>query len=460
MQLKECLQSLFESKDATQNSVSRLSGINKGTLHRIIFGKQDVKFDELMKISGALGLSLGEKNLLFECYFNDFYGEKEMDSVRFAVAEFPKAGAALPVSVPTKGYDTYPDGGFMGNTEKVEEAIVTVTDIESGKIYTNFPFKNERLDEFFFRKAQNKGIELVHFVEKIQKNGEQQNLFSLMRSVRYMSIGQFPYMLDIWQSGAETQLLPYFVVTKKAAVLFNETFGFIAEDGNSVARLTEVVEGMRSSLPRLGKKPADIMEIKNLTAGSSLAGNDLITICKYPCFAQHLTREMMYAAANDVPNKEQLIEICASHYSHLLNGINMYNFVTLPGLEDFAKTGNFYEIPPEFVHGFPVDVRVELLNRMKDDIENDLFYILNRPDAIPDGITLECYSDATLISGTDTSVPHFALGTGFRYAASDPYYIKVTRIIKEFLIAGGYVYSRDSALRIMDNCITLAKSFI
>ena len=216
---------------------------------------------------------------------------------------------------------------------------------------------------------------------------------------------------------------------------------------------------MRSSLPRLGKKPADIMEIKNLTAGSSLAGNDLITICKYPCFAKHLTREMMYAAANDVPNKEQLIEICASHYSHLLNGINMYNFVTLPGLEDFAKTGNFYEIPPEFVHGFPVDVRVELLNRMKDDIENDLFYILNRPDAIPDGITLECYSDVTLISGTDTSVPHFALGTGFRYAASDPYYIKVTRIIKEFLIAGGYVYSRDSALRIMDNCITLAKSF-
>ena len=445
MQLNECLQSLFESKGATQNSISRLSGINKGTLHRIVYGKQDVKFDELMKISGALGLSLGEKKLLFDSYFDDIYGEKEMDSVRFAVSEFPKAGTALPVSVPTKGYASYPNGGFMPNMEKIEEAIVTVTDIESGKIYTNFPFKNERLDEFFFRKAQNKSIELVHFVEKIQKNGEQQNLFSLMRSVRYMNIGQFPYMLEIWPSGAETQLLPYFVV--------------IAEDKKAVAHLTEVVEKMAPSLPRLGKKPADIMEIKKLTAGSSLASNDVITICKYPCCEQHITREMMYAAANDVPNKEQLIEICASHYSHLLNGINMYNFVTLPGLEDFAKTGNFYEIPPEFVHEFPVDVRVELFNKMKKDIENDLFYILNRPDAIPDGITIECYSDATLISGADTSVPHFALGTGFRYAASDPYYIKVTRIIKEFLIAGGYVYSKDSALRIMDNCITLAKSF-
>lgn len=457
MELHECLQSLFESKKATLSSISRLSDINKGTLHRIVYGKQDVKFDELMKISNALGLSLGERELLFDLYFDGIYGATDMEIVRYLIAEVPKAFHPLNVTVPEKGYDAYPKDGYMPTCEKVYEAIYTVSDIDSGKIYTNFSFKDAHLDEFFFRKAQKDSIELVHCVEKIQNGGERTNLQSLLRALRYMQIQQFPYLVELWQSGAGSQLLPYFVVTQKGAVLFNDTFGFITIEQDAVASLISVLDKNIASAPRLGSVPSDIMSLKNTTAALQSVDGNLSLFCKYPCCSNILKREWMYDAARDVPFKEQLIEICATHYEQLFAYTEMTMFTTLPGLEDFAKTGNFYQIPADFVHGFSPKVRIEFFEAMKKEIEKDRFFILVNPDAIPDGVTVECYANYTAIGGADTSTPDFGLGMQYHYTATDPFYVKIMKIMSEYLISSSRVYPKDVALRMINNCIALVE---
>ncbi len=458
MQINESLQSLFESKQATQNSISRLSGINKGTLHRIVYGKQDVKFDELVKISSALGLSSAQKTLLFDTYFNEIYGEKEMELTRFVISQLPTAYDPLPVTVPDKGYDTYPENGFMPDTEKVYEAIFSVTEIESGKIYTNFPFQNKVLDEFFFRKAKNKDIKLLHFIRYVRKDGDKENVHFLIRALRYMLIGQFPYVGSKPQFGDTTSILPYFVVTQKGAVLFNEQFGFITENKISVSELIDSIESAIPQTVCIGRKPTDIMDIKN-AAVSIAATEKILEFCKYPpCHAKYITREMMQAAANDVPQKDQLIDICAKHYASVAVNKNIISFTTVAGLEDFACTGNFYGIPPEFVHGFPPEIRIEILNKTKTDIETGHMYILRRNDAIPDGLAFECGIDSLYIYGMDTTVPQFYLGSEFISVFDDLYYIKLTNIAAEFLIAGGYVHNTDSALHFVDNCIALVEN--
>lgn len=458
MQICEILQSLFESKQATLSSISRLSGIHKGTLHRFVNGERDVKFNELMRISSALGLSSAQKALLFDTFFNELYGEKEMELARFVISQLPSAYDPLPVAVPDRGYDTYPENGFMPDMEKVHAAIFSVTEIESGKIYTNFPFENKILDEFFFRKAQNKDIELLHFVRHIQKDGDKENIYSLIRALRYMNIGAFPYVSSDLQFSNAAGVLPYFVVTQKGAVLFNERFGFITVNKISVSELIDTIENAIPQTVRIGRKPTDIMDIKN-TAASIAVTEKLLEFCKYPpCLAKYITREMMQAAANDVPHKDQLIDICAKHYAGVAGNKNIIFFTTVAGLEDFACTGNFYGIPPEFVHEFSPEIRVEILNKTKNDIETGNMYILRRNDAIPDGLVFECGIDYLTLRGTDTTIPQFALGMGFVSIFDDMYYIKLTHIVAELLIANGYVHNTDAALQLIDTCIALAEN--
>lgn len=435
-----------------------MSGMNKGTLNRLLGGSRSAKFNDILTISNVLGLTSGEREMIFNTFFGEMYGERDMSAVRFAVKEYPRADYSAADSVPDRGYDKYPESGFMPDMQKVEDAIFSITDLEDGTIYTNFEFKNRRLDDFFFQKASSGRLELVHFVEKIQNGGELENLYTLIRSIRYMNLKQFPYITNIWQTARETQLLPFFVLTKKAAVLFNDSCGFITDRPGAIAHLTATVQKMASSATRLGSTPADIMEVKNLAAGSAIRNDEMITMCKYPCFAAHITREMMYEAANDVPHKDQLIEICASHYEALLKNAPKTQVTTLEGLEDFAVTGNFYEIPAEFVHGFSPQTRVALLEAIKAEIANGTFFILNKPNALPEGVILECYSDKTVIAGADTTQKDFGLAMQFRYSAQDPFYFRLMRIMKEYLIASQHVYPAEAALRIIDNCITLAKN--
>lgn len=458
VQLEEYIQQLFDSKNASINGVSNLTGINKGSLHRMLSGSQKIKFEQLMKISDALTLSYGEQEALFNHYFEEMYGSRTMDSVRLAVAEFSGAFSNASDRIPEKGYDKYPADGFMPNMQSVEEAIVTTTDIESGKIYTNFSFENKRLDDFFFKKAESGKIELIHFVEKIQNNGELSNLHSLIRSLRFMNIGQFPYMQNLWQTGSDWQILPYFVITEKALILFNDSYGFISTEPRAVKKVLDTVQNMAASAKRLGQKPTNIMEIRNLVAGASVSGCGMTSFCRYPCFSAHITKEMMYTAANDVPNKDMLIDLCVTHYKTLLGGTSQVQFVTTEGMEDFARTGNFYEIPPEFVHGFPPEVRVEILEKTKADIENGSLYILNPQLDIPDGINLCGFSDCSIISGSDTSQKDFGISMLFRYCAQDLFYIKLLQIVRDYLIAGRFVMSRDSALRVLESCISIARN--
>lgn len=456
MQTDECLRAMFEDKNASLNSISRLSGINKGTLSRIVYGKQDVKFDELMKISSALGLLYGQQKLLLDTYFNEMYGKKDMDAVHFVLEEIPTAFDPPDVDVPDRGYTSYPENGFLPDMKSVYEAIFTVTDIESGKIYTDFPFENKVLDEFFFRKAKKEGIELFHFIKNIHKDGEKQNLHSLIRALRYMNIGQFPYATDEWQFTDDMNILPYFCATQKGAVLFNGEFGFVTVNGDSAADIIKKAERMLSRAECLGKKPADIMDIKNFSVGLKLDGG-VIDICKYPpCLAKYVTREMMYSAAKDVPNKDSLIDICCVHYGAAAENENIVGFLTLPGLEDFAATGNFYGIPPEFVNGFPREVRIEILNAIKKDFAAGKLYLLSRADAIPDGLTIEVDSEKVCVYGTDTSVPQFCLCSEFFFELADPFCVKLMRIAKEILISCGGVYGTAAAARVADNCIALA----
>lgn len=458
MQMNECLQEIFKNKGLTQNGVSKITGINKGTLNRLLNGKQNVKFDEILTFCNNIGLTSGERDLIFNTYFRGIYGDYYIDAATFAIEEFSKADDRAADSVPSRGFSVYPDSGFMSDFQKMEEAIYSVTDIDSGRIYTNFPFSNKRLDDFFYDKAKKGNIELVHFVEKIQNGGETENLYTLIRSLRYMNILQFPYVINIWNSGNETQLLPYFVMTEKGAVLFDRTSGFITVSDRSIAHLMDTVQKMAAASIRFGKKTADIMEVKNIIAGAVSHKTEIISFCKYPCFASYVTREMMYEAANDVPNKDQLIEICAAHYEILLTNAQKTQFTTLDGLEDFALTGNFYEIPGDFVHEFSPKTRVKLLEAIKNEIKNDRLYILNKTNALPEGIAIESYTESTVITGTDTTQKNFGLAMKFRYKANDPFYFKITRIIKEYLIAAQYVFSVEASLRFVDNCITIAKT--
>ena len=456
MVLSEMLQSLFEEKGASLNNISRLSGINKGTLHRIIYGKQDVKFDELMKISCALGLSSGEQRVLFDSYFNGVYGEREMNAVHFIVREGPKAYEPLKVDVPEKGLDGFPKDGFLPNIAKVYEAIVSATDIDSGKIYTNFSFENERLDEFFFRKAQQKGIELVHVVKNIQKDGEIENIRVVIRSLRYMNIGQFPYVFDSRNKEDIGQLLPYYVVTEKFSVLFNDSFGYITNGSDANGRVKENVEKTVQTLTRFGTKPESLLDMRNMWFSGSFK-DGYTAYCRYPCVAKYLTRDAMHAAAKDMPGIDKLIEMCYSYYSDLFNS-DSPGFFTAAGIENFVRTGNFYEIPAMFTDGFLPKARVEMLTAMKEDIKNGRVLILNSNDGIPDGMDIGVFRDAVLLTGTDASQPNFTLSDGYIYKTADPYYVKLMHIMGEYIVACGYVCKTETALRIVDNCIAAAEN--
>lgn len=457
MLIGDLLKSTIKDKGMSITGINKQTGVNKGTLHGYVNNSREISFDDLIKISGALGLTAGEKKLLFGMYFESVYGEKDMKAVRCAVEEMPRAFLPPTLDVPEKGYDTFPEDGFLPNIKKVYEAIVTATDIDSGTIYTNFSFEDVHLDEFFFRKAQQKDIELVHVVKKVQKDGEIDNIRSVIRSLRYMQIGQFPYIFEAWHKNDLGQLLPYYVATKKSAVLFNDKFGYIANGDNAKGELEEAIKKMVRSLPRLGEKPGDIYTVQKMWYNAGVASSDCyIEFCRYPCIAEFVTLEMMRAAAKEMPGIDKLVEMCYTYYKSLLS-CNKVLYTTVSGLKDFAQTGNFYTIPEAFTDGFSPEARVEIFNRMKENIESGQMYILSNDNAIPDGIEISSGNNATILCGADTSKKNFMFPSEFLYFANDPYYIKLMRIMKDYLISCNYVHPKATALQIITDCIALAK---
>ncbi len=457
MLLGELIKSMIEDKGMSINSVSKQSGVNKGTLLRYIRNTQEVTCDHLIKISAALGLTAGEKKLLFDPYFESVYGEKNMQAVRLVAKEMPQAFCPPTLDVPDKGYDTFPADGFLPDIGKVYEAIVTATDIDSGTIYTNFSFDDKHLDEFFYRKAQQKDIEFVHVVKKVQKDGEFSNIHSIIRSLRYMQIGQFPYILEAWNKNDLGQLLPYYVATEKSAVLFNDKFGYVANGDDANRKVTENIKKTVQSLPRLGEKPGNIYTVQKAWYNTGLASSDFyVEFCRYPCIAKYVTLEIMRGAAKEMPGIDKLVEMCYTYYSGMPLA-NMVNFVTVSGLEDFARTGNFYTIPEVFTDGFSPEVRIEMFNRMKESIESGNMYIFTNGNAIPDGLEVASGAAATILCSADTSKKNFMIPSEFLYFANDPFYIELMRIMKDYLITYNYVHPKATALHIIADCIALAK---
>ncbi len=442
------LQQLFKKYNPSVNGLGRIAKINGGIISQYKSGKREIKdFDTLVRIAKAMGVSDKEYTRLCDLYFAEMYSSAELEAVKTVIAEMPnvmKDASPFPVK---KSADT-PTDGCLANKEQIDSAIVTLCENAVGNIYTNIPFTDAALDDFFFALLQKENINLIRFFEE-EETPDADSIRALMRTLRFFRHQSFPYIVAKPHSVDSTDIFPYFIIAENGYVLCNDSFGIISSDKQSIRKVVEKAENIRASAMQFGRKLESILECVSFGAPEKNKTVEMGCVGIYPCVGTYLSKEDMAASGNDVPNAEALVDFCYAHYSSCNNIYGKTYYTTQKGILDFAKTGNFYNIPPVFVHGLPAKNRRDVLDRIYSEIENDRLYIINTDVlSIPDGIHMDYEGAQVALTAFDSTVEQFCISDIY-YRTNSPYYLKLAKLLLQYLKNDRYTYDKQSALHMV-----------
>lgn len=449
------LQHLFKKYNSSVNGIARIAKINGGILSQYMNGKREIKdFDTYVRIAKAMGVSDREYTRLCDLYFTEVYSSSELDAAKTIIAELPcvmKDASVFPVK---KSADI-PTDGCLANKEQIDSAIVSLCENANGNIYTNIPFTDKAIDDCLFSLSQKENINLIRFFETSDDAPDTDDIRALMSTFRFFRYECFPYIVAKSHGVDNTDIFPYFVVTENGFVMCNESFGILSSDAQATRKIAEKVEKIRASAKQFGKRLENILDLVSFGGTDINKPVETGYVSAFPCVGPYLTRDDIAASANDVPNKDALIDICYAHYSHI--GVcDIAKYTTQKGIFDFARTGNIYSIPPMFVHGLPAKNRLDVLDRIAADIENDTLFIINTDVlSIPDEFIMDYEGADVALTAFDSSVDQF-FNSDIYHKTNSPYYMKLAKLFLQYLKNGRYTYDKQAALHIVECAKELA----
>lgn len=452
MKFGEYLEELIRKRDLSINALSNECKINRGGLYSVFKNQRKLKSDQLFALISKLGLTAMEEIELMELYFIDLYGRADYDKINFLIDQM-------------QNLFTVEDLSTEQNVKKsdVVDKLKSFVN-ENNKVITNFSFSFMQADIIFYNAVKcSKITDFTHILFLDEKDNYRYNYGSIFKSLKYMHLLQFPYYLYTSINSLDIcSVMPYFAVGDHTAILFSKDKAIVINQPDAVKALADEAHKLMQKSKKFGTHSMDIMQIKDEYQKGLSNNITAVSISSYPCLAQFVDYETMKSAVRpELPNKDMLVELAYSHYSSIYKTMQQFDIVTENGIKRFAETGNFCEIPGDFINCVDVEHRIKILEKVIAAIEKDVFFLLDKNKiTIPSGFMVEKYANKTILYFTDEEKENFSSYDKFYAEFEDMSFVKAVNLAAEYLIKSRIVTTKEYSVQFINNIIIGLKTLI
>ena len=460
----EYLEECIKKRGVPVGTVATQIGINRGNLYSVFGGKRKISQDDLYKIISMLALSNSETEKLLNKYFELEYGKKEFKRVRYifdAVNKMPDTyGAEKP---PIK---TVPDLKNLSGESDIVSAADFIIENSEGEIYSNYSFSFKNLDELFFYFVKEKGLNLRHLVSVQPDTKGTEDLENLFSSVRFMYERCYPYLIELPSFKNNVLIYPYFIVSEKYVMVFDENQGTVVESKSFAASFLEKINGQYYDKAVLtGTVPDDILGIKDICAQSFVNDSDYrYELSPYPCVAPYGDKAFFSSVAVDSmpPDvKHELVNICYDHYQRMFSKSHVTQLISYEAFDRLIERRVIDELPETYAKLIDEEHILDLLIKMLEDVKTGKIQIVDsRLFHISCNFFVELNPVYLSLSGTDFTKENFMVPDSF-YATIYSKSIALSfNNFFDYLIRSKKVLSNEVAVGHLENRIVQVRSRI
>ncbi len=362
-------------KDKHNYSISAFAksiGISAGLLNHIFNGKRTMSPDKFLLTVNSGIFDLEERSNLRNAYFIERYGEKEYEKISLLSQMFIKFrfGNAPEITdctdVKDKGY------GELTERKEVFSALKELFLCTGNTIYTNIPHANTVINHILYKlKKDYPDSDMTRFIPSFSTKFTQRSLVTLFSILRFAKIKVNTVSLENVEVEHldKTTLFPYFVISDSMMIILD------SQCKKGVAFTGDIVKDKYRVTQEAARSSPDIIHFfsDELTAVNYIINyedNLIYALKSTPCFLAVNNLDFLLTAANDFPDKEELI----SYLSNRRSDKQWITFCTQSGFERFLEDGKSYELSETYVQKFPLKARLQFLESLIDTMENDRTY--------------------------------------------------------------------------------------
>lgn len=464
MKFGEYLEECIKKRGIPVGTVASQIGINRGNLYSVFGGKRKISQEDLYKIISMLALSNSETEMLYDKYFELEYGKKEFKRVRYIFDVVNKMPDYFSAEKPP--INPVSDLKNLSCESDVVSAASYIIENSKGEISSNYSFSLKNLDELFFYYVKNEGFRFRHLVSVPFDAKGTEDLENLFSCVRFMFEGCFPYLIEIPSFRNNVLVYPYFLISEKYVMIFDETQGTVIESESFARAFLEKVNGMYFEKAVLtGAVPGDILEIKDIYSKSFVQDIELrYELSPYPCVAPYGDKEFFSSIAVDSmpPDvKHELVNICYDHYRRMCEKSDLTQLIAYDAIDKLIERKVVDEIPATLAKLTDEEHVLKILVRVLEDVKNGKVHILDdNMFHVSNNLFVELNPVFITLSGTDMSEENFTVPSRFYAAVYNKGIAMSLRNFFDYMIRSRKVLPKDVAVGHLENRIVQVRSRI
>lgn len=468
----ETLRCCIENQNISINSISKLTGINRGWLYNVFSGERNLPEDKFQILLQKIFFTKSNEELLRESYYTMLYGYSEYRNIRKIIKFFNETYRES-CNVGTFSDDTFtlPLTNICpvskGNIASALRYIIYNEVERSFKpiIYTNHPYNLKSVDNCFYSVLHGKdnNILLNHMIRFERKSNTKNNLDNILHSLRYLKLRQnvHYYYSENFSTEISGIIYPYFVITATGALLFDAAGSqglFIHNEPDTLSELCKRADNLISKCTPLASFPENILELKDLVEPVAYKGVSSY-LQYYPCWAQFVNSALLGEIMHpELPFRDSIIQIAERYYSSIMSN-NPLHFFCLSGVADFVNNGRFFEAPEDVVPKLSYSMRVNMLETMIAHIEgpDDNFFLLDeRVVSIPQNLEISYCEDCVTLFTTISDGPESYVGECVVHL-EDKSIAADFRNFQDYIVRNGFVHTKEYALRNLSDLLVICK---
>lgn len=458
----EYLEECIKKRGIPVGTAASQIGINRGNLYSVFSGKRKISEKSLSRLVSFLELSNTETEKLYNKYFELEYGKNEFKRVQCIFDILNK--------MPDYYEAQKPDVGVVNDFRNLcgEEEILAAADYiianSSGEITSNYSCRLEKLDDLFFYYVQKEGFRFRHLVYLPFDLKGTQDLENLFSCVRFMQERCFPYLVEVSSLKANTLVYPYFIVSEKYVMVFDEASGTVIESESFAETFSEKInEIFFKKAERVGDVPGDILEIKDLYNKSFVPGSDFrFEFGSYPCVAPYGDKKFFSDIAVDsMPEdlKNELVNVCYDHYQRMLLNVDIVHILAYDAIDKMIEKRVVDELPGDYCKLMNEEQVLHFLQIILEKIKEDKVFILDeRCFHISDNLFIEINSVFFTLSGTDLSDENFMIPQSFYAVIHNKMLISAFRNFFDYILRSQKTLPKEVAIGHLENRIAQMKA--
>lgn len=462
MKFGEYLEECIKKRGIPVGTVASQIGINRGNLYSVFSGKRKISEDSLNQIVTLLALSNTETQKLYNKFFELEYGKTEFKRVKCIFTLLNKMPDYYEAQKPEVG--TVADLKNLSGEQDIVSAANFIIENSKGEITSNYSCKFEKLDELFYYFVKKEDIQFRHLVGLPFGTKGTEDIENLFSCVRFMQERCYPYLVEVPSFRQNTLVYPYFIISEKYAMVFDEKSGTVIESENFAETFLSKIDQMYlEKAERIGDVPGDILEIKDVYTKSFFANSVYrYELGPYPCVAPYGDKKFFSDIAVDcMPEdlKNELVNICYDHYQRMLASSSLVHILSYDAVDKLIERRVVDELPGDYCKLMNEEQVLHFLLILLEKIKEDCVYILDDSRFhIGDNLFIEINPLYCTLIGTDVSVENFMVPQTFQAIIRNQLLISSFKNFFHYLLRSKMVLPKTVAIGHLENRIAQVKA--